>query len=138
MSVPGGFANGDLVGAYGNSGLYIPAGTTVAAGGGTATIVLSQAAVGSGSVNLYKLTEHADSATRQKAAAFRVEINAMPAWFAATFPTSSVKVRVIDTFAATGGTAVIPGKILADGVHPDYYGIYNGNEAIAAALVGTL
>ena len=138
VSAPGAFSNGDLIGAYGGSSLYIPAGTTIVSGGGTATIVLSQPVVGSGSVSLYKLTEHVDSAARQKAATFRNEIDAMPAWFAATFPTSSTKVRVIDTFTATGGTAVIPGKILADGVHPNYYGIYNGNEAIAAALLGTL
>ncbi len=138
VSNPAAFANGDLVGGYVDSGLYIPADTTVVSGGGTATLALSQAVVGSGSIYLYKLTEHPDSAARQKAASFRAEINAMPAWFAATFPNSPVKVRVIDTFGATGGTAVFPGKILHDGVHPNYYGIYNGSEAIAAALIGTL
>jgi hypothetical protein len=138
VSVPGGFANGDPIGAYGGNGLYIPTGTTVVSGGGTATLVLSQAATGTGPVSLYRLARHADSPARQKAAAFRDEIAAMPAWFAATFPASTVKVRVIDTYTASGGDAVIPGKILADGVHPDYYGIYNGNEAIADALAGTL
>lgn len=137
VSVVGAFANGDRIGAYSSGSLYIPEDTTVASGGGTATLVLSRAAVGTGAgVSLFNITNSsATSTARTRAALLRAEIDAIPGWFLATYPTSATKIRVIDTFTATGGTSLYNGKIIQDGVHPGYAAIYLLGQAIGQALI---
>jgi len=120
VSVPATFADGDRIGGYSTGSLQIPEDTTVVSGGGTATLVLSRAAVGSGSVTLYNLAEQGSSTARVKAATFRTAINTIPAWFTANYPSSPTQIVVADIFTVSGGTALYNGKTHADGVHPGY------------------
>lgn len=130
------FQNGDSIGGYVDSTHYIPEGATVVSGGGTSTIVISAAAVGTSTgMSLYKpLVQNASSAARVKAATFRAAIDAIPASFCSQFPGNPCTIQVIDVFTAMGGTTPSSGRIQADGVHPSYLGVKYIGDAIGAAI----